>query len=406
MAMVVSIAFVGNLEGCQGDDEKANDASTGDTRVDSEKKDTAVKADSSADSAMAADRTPDVTVSGDSGSAADRGNDLGTRLDIDSTVSLDSGLDTQIRLDVERLLDSAGSEAGSIDGGSIADAGKDVVTLVDVAVKTDSKVDSNQSPFCQGVFIDNNGRPDIYPIIYREEESVKAQFNTEKARLISTYGLTESDYDITATPITWAASIEKYGSGEVTVPGPIDKNNTLEIAKNFLSEWDVFFKYKGILTTSDQPYCFNKFCKVILTQDYCGLPLYSDENDYSGKTWVFLYFTPIEAVSSITSYFVPMVPMPRNVLLTDEEAKQAVVGRTFTYACATGERTAQVTSKDQITVPSTQTIYVRKSSTVAAALEYRLAIPTTVDINSLSWIVYVDGIDGTVIDDVAEFICD
>ena len=92
--------------------------------------------------------------------------------------------------------------------------------------------------------------------------------------------------------------------------------------------------------------------------------------------------------------------------MTDSDVKKAVVGQVFTYSCATGERSVTVTSQDQVTVPSARAVYVRKSTAVASALEYRLVIPTQVDISALSWTVYVDGIDGTVVASLAQFICD
>ncbi len=54
-------------------------------------------------------------------------------------------------------------------------------------------------------------------------------------------------------------------------------------------------------------------------------------------------------------------------------------------------------------------VLVRKSATVANALEYRLAVGVVVAMGSnspLAWTIYVDGLDGTVLDSVAGFICD
>jgi len=374
-------------------------------------KDAASKADPDADAAIAADIVADIVAD----MAAERAVDVGapTRVDMapdgnrapepqqDAATSVfaDAGLDAPVRPEVE---------AGQVDGGAAEDAAafRDGALRYDGALGFDGALVVNPSPLCQGIFIDNSGPPKDYPVVYREEASANTAFESEKARLISTFHLAASDYTITAAPITWAASIEKQGAGDVTVSGPIDESTTTAVVTGFLSEWDGFFKYAGILTSHDDPYCFNKFCQVTLSQDYCGLPLHSSESTYDGSTSAFLYFTPIQAVYRIFSHFVPMLPVPRNVVLSDEQVKQAVIGRTFTYACKDGQHSSTVTSKDQLTVQSSRAMDVRTSPTVAAALEYRLVIPTLAQIGSLAWVVYVDGIDGTVVDDVAGFICD
>jgi hypothetical protein len=101
-----------------------------------------------------------------------------------------------------------------------------------------------------------------------------------------------------------------------------------------------------------------------------------------------------------------MIPMPRNVLLTDTDVKKAVVGQVYSYSCSTGRRTATVTSEDEVTVPSTRKVYVRKSTVVDSALEYRLVVPSLVAIRDLYWTTYVDGIDGTVVASQSHFSCD
>ncbi len=109
------------------------------------------------------------------------------------------------------------------------------------------------------------------------------------------------------------------------------------------------------------------------------------------------------------SHFVPLVPIPRNVLLSEAKLRQAIVGLTLTYTCATGERSVEVTEQDTFTMPDSPTVHVRPSSTVANALEYRLAVGVVVAIGGnspLVWTIYVDGLDGTVLESMAGFLCD
>ena len=100
-----------------------------------------------------------------------------------------------------------------------------------------------------------------------------------------------------------------------------------------------------------------------------------------------------------------MIPMPRNVLVTQKEIISAIVGQKFTYDCgSTGLYTVEVSDTDTFIIPG-PSVYVRTSPTVASALEYRLAIPVTVTAKGTSWTVYVDAIDGSYIAGVANFIC-
>jgi hypothetical protein len=137
---------------------------------------------------------------------------------------------------------------------------------------------------------------------------------------------------------------------------------------------------------------------VTLAQDYCGLALRSKEPSYRGDL-VFDTYVKDGCLWRAISHFVPMIPIPRNVLLSEAQLKQAIVGLTLTYACATGERSVQVSEQNTFIMPVTPTVLVRKSSTVANALEYRLAVGVVVAMGSdspLAWTIYVDGLDGTV----------
>jgi hypothetical protein len=300
-------------------------------------------------------------------------------------------------VDAERAPDLASSDDAPGDGGTDADT--------DAGAEGDSDVTS----VCRGILVDNNGPPETYPVIYQEPANALDQFEAEKARLLSTYGLPESAYSITATPITRVAQMQGDGSTWLRpASGPVDEGNTVSITEDFLSDWGKLFGYAGILATTSAPfapYCFSNFCRVDFTQDYCGLSLYSRESDYNGTATVLLQ-SQVGGVYRIVDGLVPMRPVPRNVLVTEKQVISAIVGKIFTYECATGESTIVVSDQAVFTVPSTQVVYIRTSPTIAAALEYRLAIPVHVTAGGMPWTVYVDGIDGSFLEAVAGFICD
>jgi hypothetical protein len=151
--------------------------------------------------------------------------------------------------------------------------------------------------------------------------------------------------------------------------------------------------------------CDSKLCLVTLAQDYCGLKVSSQEQIYRGDAYVDMY--PKDGcVWQAVSHFVPMVQVPRNMLLSEAQIKQAIVGLTLKYACATGERTVQVSAEDTFFMPDAPSVFVSQSQTQPGIeLEYRMALPVVVD-TGLPWTIYVDGMDGTVLRSVAGFICD
>lgn len=304
----------------------------------------------------------------------------------------------------------AGSDAPLLpDSGSSGDAAAEGGSEVKADADAGGEGDSDVTPVCKGILFDNNGPPAIYPVIYREPADALDTFEAEKARLLSTYGLAESSYSITATPITRVAQIQGGTSTWLQLAGGrVDANNAVPVTEAFLSDWGKLFGYEGILAAPQAPfapYCFSNFCRVDFTQDYCGLSLFSREFAYNGTATVLIQ-SQVGGVYSVVAGFVPMQPLPRNILVTEEQVKSAIVGQKFTYSCATGLRTVEVSDQDAFTIPNTQIVHIRTSPTIAAALEYRLSIPVFVMTGGMPWTVYVDGIDGSFIEGVASFICD
>jgi len=305
------------------------------------------------------------------------------------------------------------AETAAVPDGKALDAPptSEVGKPADAPAGPDSKsgIDGNLSLSCQGILLDNTFPPETYPVLYREPASANESFTARTSALLSSYGLATSDYTFDHIPVSWAATIQQ-GNGPCTLDlgGTSSAATFLATARSFLSKWGDLFQYQDNGKESVAPSCDSKFCMVTLAQDYCGLPLRSKEQNYRGDL-VFDTYVKDGCLWRAISHFVPMVPIPRNVLLSEVQLKQAIVGLTLTYACATGERSVQVSAQDTFIMPVTPTVLVRESSTVASALEYRLAVGVVVGMGSnspLAWTIYVDGLDGTVLDSVAGFICD
>jgi hypothetical protein len=196
-------------------------------------------------------------------------------------------------------------------------------------------IDGTTSAACQGMLLDNTDRPDNYPVVVREPTNAADRFATRKAELLAAYGLGDADYTFDSTAITWAATI-KQGMGACALKlGTVTVDTVTATAQSFLSRWGDFFQYANNGTPTTAVSCYNKFCSTELKQDYCGLPVSSSDLVYRGWASVLLYASD-GCVNRAESHFVPMVPLPRNVLRSDTALKQAIVGQTLTYQCAAG----------------------------------------------------------------------
>ena len=273
-----------------------------------------------------------------------------------------------------------GNPDAGVDAAVVPDSGPSGDAAGDGGVDADADAggeeDGGHILSCAEILLDNPGPPDNYPVLYRVVANTPDPLAAEKAQLIS-------------TPLA--------GS-------PFDKSNTGPAAEAFLSNWEKLYGYQGSLTTAGQTYCIAMFCDVGFTQDYCGLSIRSPELAYGG-TWSISIYSQTGKVYRITSGLVHMIPMPRNVLVTQKEIISAIVGKKFTYDCgSTGLYTVEISDTDTFLIPG-PSVYVRTSPTVASALEYRLVFPVTVTAKGTSWTVSVDAIDGSYIAGTANFIC-
>jgi hypothetical protein len=312
--------------------------------------------------------------------------------------------------DVPASIDGPGERTAAPDGSrSEATPDGEVGKSTDAPADGDGKpgIDGNLPASCQGILLDETFQPPTYPVLYREPADANATFTTRTSALLSTYGLGASDYTFDHMPVSWAATLQQ-GNGPCTLGlgEPISAATFLSTARSFLSKWGDLFQYKGNDKEAVAASCAGNLCMVTLAQDYCGLPVRSRDVSYGGDLRVDAYIKD-SCLWRTISHFVPMVPIPKNVLLSEAQLKHAVLGLTLTYSCKAGQQSVQVSAQDTFTMPATPTVFVRKSATIEDALEYRLAVGMVVTVeNALPWTLYVDGLDGTVIDSVAGFICD
>jgi hypothetical protein len=272
----------------------------------------------------------------------------------------DAGADVAMTPDSNRSGDAPAD--GSTESNPDADAGEEG--------------DGDITLSCDEILFDNSGPPQIYPVIYQPTVITPDPLAAEKAQLLS-------------TPLA--------GS-------PFNQYNTVPAVEAFLSGWEELYGYEGIQTTAGSAFCFNQICSVDFTQNYCGLSLHSPKQTYNGS-WRVIIYSPEGTVESVSSDLVHMVPIPRNVLVTQKQVISAIAGRTFTYECATYSPSVTISDQDTFVIPG-PSVYVQASPTVASAVEYRLAIPVKVTSEGTSWTVYVDGIDATFLEAEANFICD
>jgi hypothetical protein len=275
--------------------------------------------------------------------------------------SPDAGQDANIS--ETGLLDDAATDGG---GPSRADA--------------EAGEDGNLLPSCEGIWFGNTSPPANYPVIYRATASA------------TDAGL---DAGLLASPVP---------SGPVA-GAPFNQDNTVPAVEAYLADWERLNGYEGISTTAGSASCFSTICNASFTQSYCGLSIYSPQLATRG-TWSITLYSQTGNVYRVTSGLVHMIPMPRNVLVTQQQIINAIVGQKFTYDCGGGSNpVVVVSSQDTFVIPPSPKVYVRPSPAVQSALEYRLAIPVQVTTGGSPWTVYVDAIDGSFLETVANFIC-
>jgi hypothetical protein len=261
---------------------------------------------------------------------------------------------------------------------------------------------------CQDILLDNSGVMQTYPGHYTAAEDAVAEYEAEEARLLSTYGLSDSDYSFLTDGITPSLELRHNSPGEwlPISETPADASLTAPLITSFLSQWPVIFHAEGLLTDEGTGGCSAAAgCRYEFTQDYCGLRVASPNAMYGGTVRVDLD-SEVGGVLRIFSQLVPMVPLPRNALVTEQAMVDSIVGAALSWSCADGIHTSVVSAEDPLSFPDAPTVYVRPSPLEPEVLEYRLAVGVGVTADSGTWTAWVDALDGSLLDIFAEFICD
>jgi hypothetical protein len=145
-------------------------------------------------------------------------------------------------------------------------------------------------------------------------------------------------------------------------------------------------------------------CTVRLQQRYCGLEIGSDEYRYSGGVDMSLHRSSRRLWQMFVNA-VPHFPVYMQTPLSAANVRAKLVGKDLPFGCPGGSFRVE----DTTSIETSLGVFVRLSSADATQLEYRTAFKAKVTAGetngSLSWSVWVDGFDGTVLKTTADFIC-
>ncbi|HOX42902.1 MAG TPA: hypothetical protein PK668_04845 [Myxococcota bacterium] len=262
---------------------------------------------------------------------------------------------------------------------------------------------------CQGILLDNQGIPEGYPSLYVEPADAEQTFQDRLAAFKARWGLGAFDYDISTTGITWTPRLWRRSSGPYIRlgEGVFDESDALARSEELLTADGEFFRTAGLAFTPGELSCNDPYCRVILAQDYCGLSVASADPSFDG-TVELLVAQEYAGLHEARTGVVPLVPVPRNPLLTGQEARERLLGLELEYWCADGLHTATVSDLSELTLePEVPLVWAQPSGTRPDALELRLAYRVEVLVDwGLGWTCALDAVDGTLISETAGFICD
>jgi len=264
---------------------------------------------------------------------------------------------------------------------------------------------------CQGILVDNQGIPEAYPSLYVEPTEAAGAFQARLAAFKTRRGLADFDYDIRASDITWAPTLRRQTDWAYVSlgEGALDESNTSARAAELFAAEGEFFLTAGLTLLPGRVGCTDSECEAVFAQDYCGLKLGSEHGAFDGE--VSLRATREDsALQRASSNAVPLVPVPRNPLLSGQEARERMLGQELRYACPDGPHTVVVSDLSQLTLePGGPMVWVHPSATLSDTLELHLAYRIGVDPDSASrfhWVCALDALDGTLISATPQFDCD
>jgi hypothetical protein len=114
-------------------------------------------------------------------------------------------------------------------------------------------------------------------------------------------------------------------------------------------------------------------------------------------------------VRRLHSRVVPLIPIARNPVFTHSQAEDTLMGRVLVFFCADGEHHVEITPDSVFEFEEAPVVFVRPYILHQDALAYRLAYRLRVYPGSdpfASWTITVDAIDGSLLNEQADFICD
>jgi len=259
---------------------------------------------------------------------------------------------------------------------------------------------------CDGILMDNQGPPGIYPPMFSEDPEGATRFAVAWERFMAYHGLAASDYEAVPHTITFTPEVNRTGSGWAFLSDvPVTEDSVQAVANSVFTTWGDVFGTAGITREPGRTTCSGSWCRAVQQQTYCGLTLVSDSPDHDGTLRVRVD-TMTGGLLDAFSAAVPMVPVPINPSISQEDARTTLLGMMLEYWCADGLHTVQVGDDSTFTFEADPVVFVFPRPG-AGILEYRLAHQVRVEpLSFLSWTILVDGFDGQVLKVVPDFICD
>jgi hypothetical protein len=347
------------------------------------------------------------------GADADSDGDTDTDTDTDTDSDTDGDTDTDTDSDSDSDSDTDTDSDSDVDTDTDSDTDADSDTHTDSGTEGDGDMDSGEPPGTDTVgsnnalCIENVGIPAVYPIPYAPDPSLRAPFVAKLDNLFSTYNLTD-DYKYFYTDVL-APEIRRTNMGDgVWLPlgdGAKDPSTVVTAVEAFLMSWPDLFNYRPGVDILGEPTCTETRCEFEVHQNYCELLPIVTETSFAGRITVQVDLET-GGLRRLRSSFVPELPVPTIPLVSESEVAQSLVGAEIPYDCH-GEEIIVIESVYQLSFPATPRIFVTMDSEQDILL-YHLAIP--VHLSGLpdakpSWTIYVDALDGTIIDVHQHFIC-
>ncbi|MBN2494272.1 MAG: hypothetical protein JXR96_06765 [Deltaproteobacteria bacterium] len=262
---------------------------------------------------------------------------------------------------------------------------------------------------CEGILLDNQGPPGIYPFLLFEPDGAPESYRQELAAFLSAFNVSSADYEAEAHPVTWTPDVQRvYGSGAwITVYDTELSEDSIEAAASgFIQSFAPFFGAEDAILQLRRSSCFSSDCRVFFDQSYCGLKVVSPEPGHDGS-FAFIAQRQSAGLQRAASSLIPMLPIYANPYIGQPEAAAGLMGMTLEYWCADGPHDAVISEQSDFAFSPDPVVFVQYAPTGLLALEYRLAYELTVAVESfLSWTAYVDAFDGSLLKIDPDFICD